>query len=177
MHITLTNIQIFCDIVSKIIFIIGTCYAVVLFRYKVSFDERNVYIENANKIKTVLSILVQRGNITAGDVEIVREAYQEALFTMNKDICDYINEILDLLFALEAVQGELIDKHLMDPETRKKYTQQQRDIKLKLNEKGKNIFKIYRKHIVSERMDEFKSVISSAKDKALPFLKEKKRAD
>lgn len=171
----INEIKLISDIFSNLSIIIAAIIACTTFKFKLGVDERKLYLDNVNKVRDVLSFVFKEGKIDNANLIKIRNAFDDALLYLNKDVCIYVEEILNLLYTLETLQIELTDRNILEDDIRKKYIKQQYEIKLKLNEKGKEIFQVYRKHLVSELIESFKSVIS--KDKALPFLKEKKHAD
>ena len=125
-----------------------------LFKYKVNSEDRKLYLENCLAVRKVLGKIYENGVADNNDINILSIAYQNALIYLEKEISDFVKKILDLVTQLSLIE---ISQEFPKGEERKKLTEQMKQILLTLDECNKQSIEIYRHHIVSEPIKDFKN--------------------
>lgn len=124
-----------------------------LFKYKVNSEDRKLYLENCLVVRKVLGKILQYSNADLEDVETLSIAYQNALLYLDKEISDFISEVIDLVTELHVccIQNNPIgDKRTQNAEKIGK-------ILSALDKYNKKSIDVYRHHIVSEPIKDFKN--------------------
>lgn len=163
----LQAIKLVLEALSSLSILIAAIIACTTFKFKLGVDERKLYLDNANKVREVLSNVMKYARIDDGHLVQIGVAFEEASLYLNKDIVDFIDEIRESLIRLFCIQLELTD--LPVGEKRSKLCEEMGDILKKLGDYSRESTMIYRRHIVSEPLEVFHKV----KKKPNDFRKEK----
>lgn len=125
-----------------------------LFKYKVNSEDRKLYLENCLVVRKVLGKILQYSNADLEDVETLSIAYQNALLYLDKEISDFVKKVSDLVISLHVMT---ISPELPVGEERTKLAEKMEHILSELDECNKQSIEIYRHHIVSEPIKDFKN--------------------
>lgn len=103
----ISDIKIILETLSSLGILITAIIAIMAFKFKLGAEERNLYINNANKVREVLGFVVKNGRIDGANLPKIGIAFQEASLYLNKDIVEFIDEIRELLIRLCDIQLQL----------------------------------------------------------------------
>ena len=163
----LQAIKLVVETLCSLSILIAAVIACMTFKFKLGVDERKLYLDNAKKVRKVLSNMVKYARIEDEYLVQISIAFEEASLYLNKDIVDFIDEIRKSLIRLYCIKIE--STNLPVGEKRSKLSGEMSDILTKLVDYSKDSIIIYRKHIVSEPLKIFYSVQKKIND----FKKEK----
>ncbi len=124
-----------------------------LFKYKVNSEDRKLYLENCLSVRKVLGKITQYSNADLKDVDTLSIAYQNALLYLDKEISDFISEVLDLVKKLHVccIQNNPVGAK------RTQNAEKIGEILSALDKYNKKSIDVYRHHIVSEPLKDFKN--------------------
>ncbi len=125
-----------------------------LFKYKVNSEDRKLYLENCLAVRKVLGKIYENGVADNNDINTLSIAYQNALIYLDKEISDFVKKVSDLVISLYGIN---ISPELPVGEERTKLAEKMKHILLELDECNKQSIEIYRHHIVSEPIKDFKN--------------------
>lgn len=125
-----------------------------LFKYKVNSEDRKLYLENCIAVRKVLGKIYENGVADTNDVNTLSIAYQNALLYLDKEISDFVKKVADLVISLHVIT---ISPELPVGEERTKLAEKMGHILSELDECNKQSIEIYRHHIVSEPIKDFKN--------------------
>ena len=163
----LQAIKLVVETLCSLSILIAAVIACMTFKFKLGVDERKLYLDNANKVRKVLSNVIIHARIEDEHLTQIDIAFKEASLYLNNDIVDFIDEIRKSLIRLFCIQIKLVNEE--DEEKRNNLCNERTDILTKLVDYSKDSIIIYRKHIVSEPLKIFYSVQKKIND----FKKEK----
>lgn len=152
----INEIKLISDILSNLSIMIAAIIACTTFKFKLGVDERKLYLDNANKVRKVLSNVIKHSRIEDEHLTQIGIAFEEASLYLNKDIVDFIDEIRKSLIRLYCIRLELTN--LPVGEKRSKLSDEMSDILIKCIDYSQESTMIYRRHIVSEPLEIFNSV-------------------
>ena len=124
-----------------------------LFKYKVNSEDGKLYLENCIAVRKILGKISQYSNADLKDVETLSIAYQNALLYLDKEISDFISEVLDLVTELYVccIQNNPVG----DEKTQN--AEKIGEVLSALDKYNKKSIDVYRHHIVSEPLKDFKN--------------------
>ena len=140
--------------IIKSIFLGMSIYTSLKFKSKCNSDERNIYINNANKIRKIIALIIEKDFIENDCINELKFIYHEAKLCLNKEIVEFTNDILTLVIKLQKIQIELSIK--IDDERMGQLLNNKEDIMNRLNYYNNISLDIYRKCIVSEPINDLK---------------------
>ncbi len=143
-----TNAKTITEFLLSFTLLFSTCTAIFMYKFKLGADERKLYTENAQTVRKVLLEIVHTAVVKDDDIFTLKRALLDAQLYLDKNIVDYIEEILNVSIDTSLIQGKM--ENVPQNEYRKILCSQDAENKIKLAKAIVKLPDLYRKHIVSD---------------------------
>lgn len=138
----------FMNIINFLLSLPRNTFRFLFFEYKQDDSVRNLYIENAKKLKIIYQNYFASMRVDDNTRNLLFEIYDEASLYLHRDVVTHIEKVKSLMFEDMSLNASL--NGIKDVNKKEELINRLHIISNEINELSKEYLQVYRNHILQD---------------------------